>query len=260
MALKELKLTESEQAELKDKLDAWKVAEKKKIEEDFTDKYEQMEAQLRDETETLVEEIKENMKKVYTKRFTKALKEMYEEIKAEVLAESRHTPEAKALEEVKAVVYPLMNEPAAKRHRNEFSKLASMYESLLKEFDLLKGQNKKGQLVASLSPEVRKVVDKLIGEGTEEQIVDKFTTIKQALKEEVATSSSSIKEDADFDLSDPEDDFMDREITIKRNAPEPRRPAPAPAKKPQVENKTVQDFQKMLNEQLVLSGIKKGKL
>ena len=47
MALKDLKLTENDQAELKDKLDSWKVSEKKKIEDDLTDKYEQMEAQLK---------------------------------------------------------------------------------------------------------------------------------------------------------------------------------------------------------------------
>lgn len=256
MALKDLKLTESDQAELKDKLDAWKAAERKKIEDDLTDKYDQMEAQLKDEYETLVEEIKENMKKVYTQRFTKALKEMYEEIKSSVMVESLHSPEAKALEEVKAVVYPLINEPTAKRHRNEFAKLASMYESLVKEYELLKGANKKAALIGSLSPEVRKVVDKMIGEGTEEQIVEKFATIKQALKEEVATNATtSMNEDNDFDSHDAEEHAAE-EITIRRsvkeNKPEPKKPAV------KVENKGSGEFEKMLNEQLVLAGIKKN--
>lgn len=256
MALKDLKLTESDQAELKDKLDAWKAAERKKIEDDLTDKYDQMEAQLKDEYETLVEEIKENMKKVYTQRFTKALKEMYEEIKSSVMVESLHSPEAKALEEVKAVVYPLINEPTAKRHRNEFAKLASMYESLVKEYELLKGANKKAALIGSLSPEVRKVVDKMIGEGTEEQIVEKFATIKQALKEEVATNATtSMNEDIDFDSHDAEEHAAE-EITIRRsvkeNKPEPKKPAV------KVENKGSGEFEKMLNEQLVLAGIKKN--
>lgn len=257
MALKDIKLTESDQAELKDKLDAWKAAERKKIEDDLTDKYEQMEAQLKDEYETLVEEIKENMKKVYTQRFTKALKEMYEEIKSSVMVESLHSPEAKALEEVKAIVYPLINEPTAKRHRNEFAKLASMYESLVKEYELLKGANKKATLISSLSPEVRKVVDKMIGEGTEEQIVEKFATIKQALKEEMETSStiSSMNEDIDFEPHDAEEDAAE-EITIRRsvreNRPKPRKPLV------RVENKGSSEFEKMLNEQLVLAGVKKN--
>jgi len=256
MALKDIKLTESDQAELKDKLDAWKAAERKKIEDDLTDKYDQMEAQLKDEYETLVEEIKENMKKVYTQRFTKALKEMYEEIKSSVMVESLHSPEAKALEEVKAVVYPLINEPTAKRHRNEFAKLASMYESLVKEYELLKGANKKAALIGSLSPEVRKVVDKMIGEGTEEQIVEKFATIKQALKEEVATNAAaSMNEDIDFDSHDAEEHAAE-EITIRRsvkeNKPEPKKPAV------KAENKSSGEFEKMLNEQLVLAGIKKN--
>ena len=255
MALKDLKLTEGDQSELKDKLDSWKAAERKKIEDDLTDKYEQMEAQLKEEYETLVEEIKENMKKVYTKRFTKALKEMYEEIKAEVMVESLHSPEAKALEEVKSVVYPLINEPTAKRHRNEFSKLASMYESLVQDYEQLKGANKKAALVASLSPDVRKVVEKLIGEGTEEEIVEKFATIKQALKEEAEVSAPTLKEDIDFNEHDVEDDFVAPEITIRRSVketktPEPRKPAP------KVEAKD-SEFEKMLSEQLVLAGLKK---
>lgn len=258
MALKDLKLTEADQSELKDKLDAWKAAERKKIEDDLTDKYDQMEAQLKDEYETLVEEIKENMKKVYTQRFTKALKEMYEEIKSSVMVESLHSPEAKALEEVKAVVYPLINEPTAKRHRNEFAKLASMYESLVKEYDLLKGANKKAVLIGSLSPEVRKVVDKMIGEGTEEQIVEKFATIRQALKEEVATNaaSASMNEDADFEAHDAEEHAAE-EITIRRSVKENKPAAPAkPA--PKAESKQGGEFEKMLNEQLVLAGIKKN--
>ena len=248
--LKDLKLSENEQGELKDKLDSWKAAERKKIENDLTDRYEQMEAQLKEEYETLVEEIKENMKKVYTKRFTKALKEMYEEIKAEVMVESLHSPEAKALEEVKATVYPLINEPTARRHKNEFSKLANMYESLLKEFEQLKGANKKSTLVSSLSPDVRKVVDKLIGEGTEEEIVEKFATIKQALKEEVSQPAAPALTERKDD-----DDEPAPEIRVRRSVREQepvRRPAPVRA-----ESKTSSEFETLLNEQLVLAGIKK---
>ena len=254
MALKDLKLTEGDQGELKDKLDAWKAAERKKIEDDLTDKYEQMEAQLKEEYETLVEEIKENMKKVYTKRFTKALKEMYEEIKAEVMVESLHSPEAKALEEVKATVYPLINEPTAKRHRNEFAKLANMYESLVKDYELLKGANKKAALVSSLSPDVRKVVQKLIGEGTEEEIVEKFATIKQALKEEVEQSAPALNEDNDFDEHDAEAEAAP-EITVRRSIKEPK--TPEPVRKPVKAEAKNTEFESMLNEQLVLAVLKK---
>ncbi len=249
--LKDLKLSENEQGELKDKLDSWKAAERKKIENDLTDRYEQMEAQLKEEYETLVEEIKENMKKVYTKRFTKALKEMYEEIKAEVMVESLHSPESKALEEVKATVYPLINEPTARRHKNEFSKLANMYESLLKEFEILKGANKKSTLVSSLSPDVRKVVDKLIGEGTEEEIVEKFATIKRALKEEVSQPSApQMNESMDDDDDEPAPEIRVRR-SVREQAPV-RRPAPV-----RTENRASSEFESLLNEQLVLAGIKK---
>ena len=146
MTLKDIKLTDAQQSELKDKLDAWKAAERKKIEEELTERYEQMEAELKEESESLDEEVKANMQKVYSKRFTKALQEMYKEIKAEVMVESMQGPEAKALEEVKAVVYPLINESTAKRHANEFSKLAEMYNELLESHERPKGSLKKTQL------------------------------------------------------------------------------------------------------------------
>lgn len=210
MTLKDINLSEDQRKELQDKLDAWKVAEKKQMEEDLTEKYEQMEAELKEEYEDLVEEIKANMKKVYTKRFMNALKEMYEEIKAEVMVESLNSPEAKALEEMKALVYPLINESTAKRHRDEFAKLAEMYEGNLEELELLKGANKKAQLMESLSPDVRKVVDKLLGEGNEEEIVEKFAAIKSALKEEVS-------QDAEEELSEDTEETSEEDTELNED-------------------------------------------
>jgi len=249
MTLKDIDLNEDQQKALKDKLDAWKLAEKKKLETELTEKYEQMEAQLKEEYEDLVEEIKANMKKVYAKRFTSALKEMYEEIKAEVMVESLNTPEAKALDEVKAVVYPLINESTAKRHRDEFAKLAQMYESNLEDFELLKGANKKAQLMESLSPEVRKVVDKLLGEGTEEQIVEKFAAIKTALKEEVSSKEDeTLKEEKPSKtlVEDKEEEVV-AESSIEDEEQEPQKESVDP------------EFEKMLNEQLILAGLRKAR-
>ena len=247
MSLKDINLTEDQQKELKEKLDSWMIAEKKKIEEDLTERYEQMEAELKEEYEELVEEIKENMKKVYTKRFTNALKEMYEEIRAEVMLESVNSPENKALEEVKAVVYPLINESTAKRHRDEFEKLAAMYESNLEELELLKGANKKAQLLESLSPDVRKVVNKLLGEGTEEEIVEKFSAIKKALKEEVSTED----QDEIIETSNTHDE--EEELIVESDIEDDE--------EEEIEEDSEKDleFEKILNEQLILAGIKNKK-
>jgi hypothetical protein len=255
MSLKDINLTEEQQEQLQKKLDAWKLNETKKIEEKYTEKYEQMEADLKEEYEELVAEIKENMKKVYTKRFNKALREMYEEIKAEVMVESLHSPEAKALEEVKATVYPLINEATAKRHRDEFTKLAEMYESLLEDFELLKGANKKAQLVESLSPEVRKVVVKLLGEGNEEEIVERFAEIKKALKEEVSHEEETLDEEDVDDDNDDTDDEMDEEIVIRRNIREDEEDDEDESLN---ESQEDDEFKRDLNEQLYLAGIRKS--
>jgi len=264
--LADIKLTESQQSALKGKLDSWKLTEKKKLETELTEKYEIMEANLKDEYEDLVSNIKENMKRVYTKRFTKALKEMYSEIKAQVMVEHLESPEVKALEEMKAIIYPLINESTAKRHRDEFNKLAEMYQESIEDLDQLKGEVKKSKLVESLSPDVRKVVTKLLGEGSEEEIVEKFATIKQALKEENTTKSAApaMNEDVDYDDDytddytadyddDDDDDIEDdvEDIKIRRS----------------VEDDYVEDkfeakdsaFENMLNEQLILAGLKKSR-
>lgn len=259
MTLKDINLNESQQKELKDKLDSWKAAERKKIEEELTERYEQMEAELKEESESQVEEIKEHMKKVYSKRFSKALKEMYSEIRAEVMVESMKSPEAKALEEVKATVYPLINESTVKRHRDEFAKLAQMYEGTLEELELLKGQRKKLQLTESLSPEVKKVVFKLLGEGTEEEMVERFAEIKKALKEEAsATPKSRIVEDDDDDDDDWEEETdEDDEITIQRSVREPETNDDSDDDMEEDNNNS--EFANYLNEQLTLAGLKKSR-
>ena len=251
MSLKDIKLTEIQQDELKDRLDAWRIQEKKKIEEELTERYEQMEAQIKDENEQLVEEIKENMKKVYTKRFTKALKEMYNEIKAEVMVEALNSPEAKALDEVKTIVYPLINEATAKRHKDEFSALAQMYENTLEELELLKGSLKKSQLVGSLSPEVKKVVDKLLGEGNEQEIVEKFAEIKKALKEDASTKEEKDELNEDIEIEDENIiENEEDEIIIERKVEE---------EKVEEEKEEDNEFAKTLNEQLILAGLKKAR-
>lgn len=253
MTLKDINLTEDQRKELQDKLDAWKAAERKQMEEDLTEKYEQMEAELKEEYEDLVEEIKGNMKKVYTKRFMNALKEMYEEIKAEVMVEALNSPESKVLDEVKALVYPLINESTAKRHRNEFQKLAEMYENNLEELELLKGANKKAQLLESLSPDVRKVVNKLLGEGNEEEIVEKFAAIKSALKEEVShNADEEISEDID-DTDDTLNEDMDEEVTIDSDIDDDD---DEDLTEDQDLDQEELEMKKFLEEQLVLAGVK----
>ena len=241
--LNDINLSEEEMAQVKDKLDAWRVAEKKKMEEDLTEKFEQMEAELKEKYENLVEDIKDNMKKLYTKRFTKALKEMYEEIKAEVIVESLNSPEVKALEEIKASVFPFINESTARRYNNEFNKLAQMYESVVSELDLAKGAKKKAELMKSLSPQTSKVVDKLLGEGTEEQIVTKFAAIKDALKTEAATVAPVAPKAAPAPVVE--------EVVISRTVEK------EPVVEPITESQEEKEFDALLDEQLKLAGIRK---
>jgi hypothetical protein len=265
-----LELNEEQMAALKSKLDEWKLAERKDIEAKLTEKYEMMEAQLKDDNEQLIADLKENLKQVYSKRFKKSLAEMYQEIKAQVMVEHLQSPEVKALEEVKTAIYPFINDSTARRYRDEFKKLAGMYNEAVEDLSKLKGEVKKSKLVESLSPEVRTVVVKLMGEGTEEEIVERFATIKQALKEELSTKAQTqvaeaapapkapakpakknvaLEEDTEYDnLHEDEEDLL-----IKPSVREQVKESTSVASAEDVE------FENALNEQLILSGIKKAR-
>ena len=132
--------------------------------------------------------------------------------------------------------------------RNEFEKLAAMYTENIDELEILKGANKKGQLMESLSPDVRKVVDKLIGEGTEEEIVEKFAAIKTALKEEVVTTPK-VEENLDYNKFSTK-----KEVTLESDLNEENEIEDLPESRKSKINK---DFQNLLEEQLILAGVKK---
>lgn len=203
MALENIELSDKEQKELREQLESWKQGVIDKVEEDLTTKYEEMESSLKEEYTALVSDIREKMKKVFTKRFVTALKEMYDQIKAEVLAESYDSPDMRVLEEIKTLVYPLINGSEAERYTSEFSKLAEMNEELNDELEITKGQKKLMELTDSLSPQVKKVVMTLIGEGTEEDIVEKFAAIKEALAE--AKDNNNDEDEFNFD-EEPEEE------------------------------------------------------
>lgn len=138
-----------------------------------------------------------------------------------------------------------------------------MYEENIDELEKLKGEIKKSKLVESLSPDVRKVVSKLLGEGTEEEIVERFAEIKKTLKENQKVSGPALNEaddddddddyydeedvDDDYEAEDDDDDDYDDEIDASSSIED------------DVDEDVDPEFENMLNEQLVLAGIKKQK-
>jgi hypothetical protein len=264
-----LELTNEQMAALKTKLDEWKLTEKKEIEAKLTEKYEMMEAQLKDDNEQMVGELKENLKQVYSKRFKKALAECYQEIKAQVMVEHLSSPEVKAMDEVKTAVYPFINDSTARRYRDEFKKLAGMYNEAVEDLSKLKGAVKKGKLIESLSPDVRQVVAKLIGEGTEEEIVERFATIKQAMKESLSTGGPLVAENrAPAPAAKPRATTVEEDITEDNEDYDNLHEEDELLIKPTLRDQTNEDrgvavddseFMQTLNEQLILAGLKKAR-
>jgi len=281
MGLENIELTPEQQEELREQLMAWKQGVIDKVEEELTDKYEELESALKEEYEAKVEEIKEKMKRVFTKRFVNALKEMYEQIKAEVLAESYDSPEIRVLEEIKALVYPLIDGSEAQRYASEFAKMAEMNEELAEELEYTKGQKKLMELTSDLSPDVKKVVISLIGEGTEEEIVERFAAIKASLME--AKKQEEDEEDLeDLDLGDEEEDEekpKPKKKSKKKNKEEDEEDEEEEEEEEEEENEDIEirsatgdiepieeeeeaarkEFQQQLQEMLELAGVSKKK-
>jgi hypothetical protein len=130
-----------------------------------------------------------------------------------------------------------------------------MYNELLESHEMLKGSLKKAQLLESLSEGTRAVVSKMIGEGTVEQVVDKFTVIKKALKEEAAQETTTTVNE-DFDDEDFDDDIRE-DVEIRSRINEDLEDDDS--------DQIVEDnlkkkvFEKTLHEQLALAGLRKVK-
>lgn len=213
MSLENIDLTPEETQELREQLESWKEGVINKVEEELTSKYEEMESALKEEYESLVQDIREKMKRVYTKRFVTALKEMYEQIKAEVLAESFDSPEMRVLDEIKTLVYPLIKGSEGERYASEFAKMAEMNEELSEELELTKGQKKLMELTEGLSEDVKRVVVALVGDGTEEEVVERYAAIKEALDDK---KSDDDEEDVDYDEEPEEEEEEEEEKSSKK--------------------------------------------
>lgn len=171
-AKKEKELAEKVRSEIKTEYDV-KLREVKEEKEQF-----------KKQQEELVEQIKSKMQQVMVKRFTGALKEMYDEMKVEARKEAMNDPRLRALEEVKNVVYPLMDETVTKGYVDELSNALKMVESKEEENDKLKAKLKLKEIVSTLSPSVAEAVETFIGEASsEEEVVEKYSKLKNLVSE-----------------------------------------------------------------------------
>jgi hypothetical protein len=213
--LADIELSEKQIKAFNEELDVWKEKTRKKIEEEVRSEikteYDVKLREIKEEKEkfkeeqgNLVEQIKDKMQKVLVKRFTNAMKETYDQLKVEARKDVLNDPRILALEEVKNVVYPLMDETVTKGYVDELANALKMVESKDDENDKLRAKLKLKEIVSTLSPQVAEAVETFIGEAnSEEEVVEKYAKLKNLVSEG--------KKKAKDDDEDEEDDYDEEE-------------------------------------------------
>lgn len=203
--LANIELNDKQVKAFNEELNSWKQKTKDQLAEEVRSEIQtEFDVKLRESEEekesfekkqvNLVEEIKTKMQKVMVKRFTSALKEMYDELKVEARKDVLSDPRILALEEIKNVVFPLMDETVTKGYVDELQRALQMLEEKEEETDKLKATIRLKEITSTLSPVVAEAVEAFVGEATtEEEVVEKYSKLKNLVKE-----ANDDEEDDDF--------------------------------------------------------------
>ena len=225
--LSEIELNERQVKAFNEELNRWKekkttqIAEevKTQLQAEFdvkTREAEEEKENFKREQEDLVEEIKTKMQKVMVKRFTSALQSMYEELKVEARKDVLGDPRIVALEEIKNVVYPLMDETVTKGYVDELARALQMIESKEDEVDRLKAKLKLKEITSALSPVVAEAVEAFVGDAaSEEEVVEKYSRLKSLVNEatysDIAEAKKKDKDKDEEEEEEPEEEPSEEE-------------------------------------------------
>lgn len=213
--LAEIELNEKQIKAFNEELNKWKEKKEEEIKENLASELKtEFEVKVRELAEEkanfekkqtdLVEEIKNKMQKVMVKRFTSALKDMYDELKVEARKDVMNDPRILALEEIKSVVYPLMDETVTKGYVDELATALRVVETKEDENDRLKAKLKLKEITSSLAPVVAEAVEAFIGNAsTEEEVVEKYSKLKNLANE--ASEDEEEEEEPEEDEEEEDD-------------------------------------------------------
>jgi hypothetical protein len=203
-------LTEEEAGQIRERLKAWKDEVYVKLHEQVEQQKTEAIAKLNEQSISYKKALKRKMKS----KLNEAISEMRVALKSEVVQEMyEENPEMKVLEAVKTVIAPLMG-----KNVNEATTIVSL-QNKIKELEskemIREGKEKLGELISPYDEKTQKILTKLIGEGTVEEVTEKFYDIAESLEIEDDKIVESVEEDDEELVSEDvevEDDEIEEEI------------------------------------------------
>src|SRR5208337_24346 len=202
--LSEIELNERQVKAFNEELNRWKEKKTTQIAEEVKT---QLQAEFDVKTREAEEE-KEN--------FKREQEDLVEELKVEARKDVLGDPRIVALEEIKNVVYPLMDETVTKGYVDELARALQMIESKEDEVDRLKAKLKLKEITSALSPVVAEAVEAFVGDAaSEEEVVEKYSRLKSLVNEatysDIAEAKKKDKDKDEEEEEEPEEEPSEEE-------------------------------------------------
>lgn len=176
----DMELNEEQAVALKESLESWKEGV-------YAELSEESDARVQKKFEELEEAsiaYKEQLKDEYADKMIEAINDMRTEIKAEVVSEMvSNDPSYQILEEIKKLIAPTLNEEYLNNvFGEEINTLREQVEAFKRDKELEEGLEEREALIENCSEEVKALMRTFIGEGTVEEIRDRYWEIAESLE------------------------------------------------------------------------------
>lgn len=197
-----IELDEEQAKKLTEFLENWK----QEVEEEYSDKTNNAIEEKLDELEELNGEWREKIAEEYSDKFLDLINDIKKETKAEAIAEAAELdPYHIAMENIMKQCAPMMNEDyVSNTYLSELKALKEKNDKYEKEKELAEGAKTLDELIEGYDESYRPAIKAIIGEGTSEEIEDRFLKIMKSANINSEEDDLDLDEDEDF-----EDDYFD---------------------------------------------------
>jgi hypothetical protein len=180
MKILDMDLTKEDQKELAELLSEWKETQKSEMKKAIKEAQEEKIGQIE---EALVS-YKEDLEEEYIDKVNTIIESLKPQIRKQILVEMSETnPETIVMEKIKELIFPLINEQSGKAYTNEIALLNKELAEIKKQKEISEGYAKKEKLLSTYSDKTKKILDKMIGEGSSEEVTQKFYELVEQFQE-----------------------------------------------------------------------------